>query len=70
MASGCKKEVAERAAAAYIKTIEKHKNKIRKNFNDMDLENADIRDRFDEVIRNIEKECNDLIAYIEGVRFN
>jgi hypothetical protein len=70
MTNGYTKEKAQRAALGYIKTIEEHKNKITKNFNDMDLQNADIRDRYEEIIGEITKECNDLIAYIEGIRFN
>lgn len=70
MANACKREKAESAASTYVKTIEKYRDDIIKNFNDMDLQNADIKDRFEEIIKEITNECNDLIEHIEGVKFN
>ncbi|MDS0526679.1 hypothetical protein NNC19_13385 [Clostridium sp. SHJSY1] len=70
MSNGCKKESAESVASRYIEKIELHRDQIIKNFTDMNIENADAKDYFENIIKDIKKECNDLIDYIHSIRFN
>lgn len=70
MSNNYNKQYAEGLASKYIKDIERQKKLILKNFNDMDLENADIIEDFEEIIKSIVNECDSLIAEIKSYNFN
>lgn len=70
MSNNYNKQYAEGLASKYINDIERQKKLILKNFNDMDLENADIIEDFEEIIKSIINECDSLIAEIKSYSFN
>lgn len=53
---------------AYIESIRLIRRNIRKEFNDMDLENVDIRQIIEQHIEEIENECDRLIRRINNIR--
>ena len=57
---------AERLQNSYIKYINNQKQYIRKNFEDMDFENADARDEFEAIVENMERNCDTLVSKISS----
>lgn len=53
----------------YIEEIESSKNKITKNFNDMDLENASVQRDIYDVVMEMTKYCDDLISILKSYSF-
>lgn len=49
----------------YQQQLEEIKQKIRKNFSEMDLENNSAKEDMDDIIVKIESSCNTLSNYIE-----
>lgn len=60
---------AERLQASYIKYINNQKQYIRKNFEDMDFENADARDKFEAIVESMESNCDALVNKISSYSF-
>ena len=50
----------------YIDYVENQKEKIRKNYEDMDLENSELNTKFEEIVERMEKKCDDLISKISS----
>ncbi|RDU24557.1 hypothetical protein [Anaerosacchariphilus polymeriproducens] len=63
------KAYAERIVEDCKSNITSVKQNIRKNFNDMDFENAVQKDQVESYIASMEAECNNLIAKLEGYSF-
>ena len=51
----------------YADAVEKEKKSIRKNFNDMDLDNSSVRNEIEDIIDKMEKECKSLISSLRGM---
>lgn len=51
----------------YISVIEEQREKVKKNFQDMDLENATVRDEIEKEANEIVKECNQLISKLQSI---
>lgn len=60
---------ANRLRNSYVNYINTQKKYIRKNFEDMDFENADARDQFEAVIESMEANCDALVNKISGYSF-
>lgn len=65
----CTKEYAERVVEDCKTMVTTTKNNIRKNFEDMDFENAVQRDDVEGYIVSMEAECNSLIAKLSSYTF-
>ena len=63
------REQAESAVGHYTAHLEKQKKKVRKNFEEMDLENVKLRDDMEEEIRNIESAVNQAIRSLGSIHF-
>ena len=50
----------------YVDYVENQKEKIRKNYEDMDLENSELNTKFEEIVERMEKKCDDLISKISS----
>lgn len=61
-----KKSYANKLMNAYIEELEDIKRKVQKNFQDMDLANADLQDEMQEIIDGITWECESLRSAIES----
>ena len=44
----------------YVDYVENQKRKIRKNYEDMDLENSELNTKFEEIVERMEQKCDDL----------
>lgn len=53
----------------YVEEIERNKKLIERNFNDMDLENADVLEKYYNIKESMIEKCNDLIAKITRYNF-
>ncbi len=51
----------------YISEIKEQRTKIKKNFNDMDLENATAKNEIESAVNAIIQECNLLISKLESI---
>ncbi len=60
---------AKRLQNSYIKYINSQKQYIRKNFEDMDFENADARDEFEAIVESMERNCDTLVSKISSYSF-
>ncbi|WP_029067031.1 hypothetical protein [Lachnobacterium bovis] len=60
-------------AEIYVKTkisqINSLKKDLNNNFNDMDLENADVRDKFEELVKDINLKLSKLKDDLETLKF-
>lgn len=63
------REQAEGAVEHYAAYLEKQKKKVRKNFEEMDLENVKLRDDMEEAVEEIEKEINQAISSLNSIYF-
>ena len=63
------KDRAEHAIQSYISTLEKERDKARKNFEEMDLENVKLRDAMELEIEKIEQAANQAISSLKGLYF-
>lgn len=63
------KYYAECAAGQYTGILESSRDSIRKNFEEMDLENVKLRDDMEKEIEHMEKTINKAIGRIESVTF-
>ncbi len=63
------KEKSQKAIAKYVATLEHARDKVRKNFEDMDLENVKIRDDIEKEIMNIEDTVNSVIRELHALTF-
>ncbi len=63
------KSYAETMKGSYLNDLENAKKGIRKNFEEMDLENVKLRDSIEEVITSAEKQIDKAISDIEKVSF-
>lgn len=54
----------------YIEEIDVYKNKISKNFEDMDFKNAVTRTEFGEIVTEMINNCDSLIGKLEAYSFN
>lgn len=69
MAYRCTARSAKKMVDVYTSEIERHMKRIRKDFNDMDFENASAKLEMDIVIREIESNCRNLINDINSYTF-
>lgn len=69
MSNRYKKSYAERLVSNYIEEIERQRNSMRKNFEDMDFVNANARDEFEKIVTCMTDNCNSLINEINGYSF-
>jgi len=53
----------------YRDVIVEMKKSARNNFEDMDLENNDVRDDIEEIVEYIESRCNSAVGILDGLRF-
>lgn len=60
---------ARRLVNSYISYINNQKKYIRKNFEDMDFENADARNEFEAVVETMESDCDALVNKISSYNF-
>jgi len=51
----------------YISEIKEQRAKIKKNFNDMDLENATAKNEIENEVNEMIRECNLLISKLESI---
>ena len=58
-----------RLVSSYVKYINNQKKYMRKNFEDMDFENADARDEFEAIVENMESKCDVLVSKISSYNF-
>lgn len=63
------KEKSQKTIAKYVKTLEDGRDKVRKNFEEMDLENVKIRDDIEKEIMNIEGAVNSVIKELRALTF-
>lgn len=63
------KEKSQKTIAKYVKTLEDGRDKVRKNFEEMDLENVKIRDDIEKEIMNIEDAVNSVIKELRALTF-
>ena len=63
------REKAQKAVVKYVVTLEYARDKVRKNFEDMDLENVKIRDDIEKEIINIENTVNSVIRELYALTF-
>lgn len=63
------KYYAECAAGKYTGILDASRQTIRKNFEEMDLENVKLRDDMEKEIEGIEKAVNTAIGDIERITF-
>ena len=63
------REKAQKAVVKYVVTLEYARDKVRKNFEDMDLENVKIRDDIEKEIINIENTVNSVIKELYALTF-
>ena len=69
MANRCSKSCAKALINNYIFNIERQKNAIVKNYNDMDLKNADIKQEVEDKVYTMINNCDTLIKIIKGYKF-
>lgn len=60
---------AQNAVNDYVGELVKAKTKIRKNFNEMDLENVDIREKIEDEIINVEDAVDTAIRELTLMMF-
>lgn len=60
---------ATRLRNNYVKYINAQKAYIRKNFEDMDFENADAREEFESIVESMERNCDALVNKISSYSF-
>lgn len=63
------KEKAQNAVNDYVSELTAAKQKVRKNFNEMDLENVDVRDKIETEIINVEKVVDSVIQQLALISF-
>lgn len=54
-------EVDKQSVTSIINYVENRKSEIRKNYNDMDLVNSDLNNKFENVVKSMESKCDELI---------
>lgn len=69
MANRCSKSCAKALVNNYVLNIEKQKNAIVKNYNEMDLKNASVKQEIENKVYDIVNNCNILINTIKGYKF-
>lgn len=69
MGIGCSKEEANSIVSKIKQVIEDEKNSIFKDFNDMDLENADVQVHILEVVNEIIKQLDQLSNELDSYTF-
>ncbi|MBD7911800.1 MULTISPECIES: hypothetical protein [Clostridium] len=65
-----KKAYAERLVSKYVDEIEREKKQIIKNFQDMDLDNADVKNDFALIVNSMVQKCDSLISEISSYSFD
>lgn len=63
------KDYAEIYVKNKISQINRLKKDLNNNFNDMDLENADVRDKFEELVKDINLKLSKLKDDLETLKF-
>ncbi|MCM1497820.1 MAG: hypothetical protein NC124_05080 [Clostridium sp.] len=63
------KDHAQQLMVKYIVSLEYARDKVRKNFEDMDLENVKIRDLMEREVENIERDVNRVIKSLYAMMF-
>ena len=58
---------ADANRAKYVAKINDCKKRVRKNFKEMDLENASARNEIEIKVEKIVKECESLVSRLEGI---
>ena len=48
----------------YVNYIQEQKDSIRKNYEDMDLENSEVNTKFEEIVSSMEKKCEEVKSKI------
>lgn len=61
---------AENTVSSYIKSIELIKEKTRKNYEEMDLENSTLNKEIDAIVEEIESKCNAIIRQLDRYSFD
>ncbi|MBE6047146.1 MAG: hypothetical protein E7213_01855 [Clostridium sp.] len=54
---------------AYVEEITKQKKLIKRNFEEMDFENADARNKFKEIVNEMIRNCDSLISKLNSYSF-
>ena len=60
---------ARQQVRGYVEVIEKVKNKTKKNFEEMDFENANRRQETEEIIEDILSSCETTLQAVESITF-
>lgn len=63
------KTQAQNAVNDYVTQLSKAKAKVRKNFNEMDLENVKIRDSIEDEVKDVEKAVDVAIRELKCIVF-
>lgn len=63
------KEKAQNAVNDYVGELTQAKQKVRKNFEEMDLENVDIRDKIETEIMNVESVVDSVVQQLALIAF-
>lgn len=63
------REQAEGAVEHYAAYLVKERKKVRKNFEEMDLENVKLRDDMEEEVKKIEDAVNQALCDLNGIHF-
>ena len=53
----------------YVKEIREQKKRINRNFEEMDFENADARNKFKEIVNEMTRNCDSLISKLNSYSF-
>ncbi len=63
------KQYCERLVSNYLNEIESQKKMMEKNFKDMDLENASVRDDIEDLVNEMKCYCDQLKTAISDYKF-
>ena len=70
MAGRCSADSARRLVKSYVNEAYRQMDKISKNFEDMDFENAEARNEAEGIVENMKASCRSLIEELNSYHFS